>query len=278
MTAIFGAPISFISEGPYLLGCIPSEAASNNDTVIYTYLQGTYLISHARWYRSGTLMATFSNTYEPQGGYQTVISETQLATSNSFMNFSFEYTSTSKTYLDSIAIFGNIDNKEDREIFEMILSENVLNIKKDEEAQALDLISLGDIMSPENTFNIFISFDYGSSSAPLMATNVTIKSKQGTSWDSYVYTINTSNRLIAKVVETPSDGKSRTSSIYYGSSYQVTKVCEVSCMTYNYDSAYRLLSMNENGQTLSSYKYSTSNGVTTVQSAHINQMTWSFQN
>jgi len=287
-TAFFSAPLSVLSSGPYLLGCTPSQATverkNGSEYVIYAYSANGFLVSTAHWYRDGNNLGNLANVYKSYTPrYPRVIGSSQYTLGPDFINFTMEYTNSENSLLDSVSVFAPNTNSQCDKTNPIaphtLLIESLGIMRNENENEDKENIQNGG--HPEGEFTGFIAYEYQDSSVPYQATNISSNNNiQGYTDVNNQFTTN-SQHYISKIQTTitSSNGKSTTTSyIYYDSnSGLATKMCQVSCIYYSYDSNGRLTSLSENGKTLESYTYTTSSGVSRISSADLGPMgKWTF--
>jgi len=271
-TAVFSAPLSALSSGPYLLGCTPSQAIlevkNGSEYVIYSYVANKFIVSTAHWYRNGASLGNLGNTYQSYTTkYPLVISSSQFTSGPNFINFTMEYDD-STDYLETVSIY----------------APNVDELQKMQDYNPIDPRLKGFTVyesDPNEHFEGLISYQYTDKNVPLQATNISFSNNlQGESTIFNQYTTN-SQKYVSKIQTTitaSNQKSSSTSFLYYDSNGKMTKICAVSCAYYTYDSDGRLTSVAENGVTLETYKYNTVNGVSQVVSANLGPMgKWTFK-
>jgi len=302
VSALFAAPLGALANGPFLYGCTPSQAnkvtSNGTEYIVYAYQANSFLLSTSHWYINGSNVGNVHNTYGSDSPYSaTVIQASQFSTSTQFVNFTFEY-DTSTYKLDSISVYS--PNTMDVLIKSPITPSHLMHgthgpleretrkvrinaaklLSNNKEETKVAALPKGGPLTGGGPLNAFITFQYGSTNLPYLATNITSSNNiQGTSYIENQYTWN-SQRYVTKISQTVTTGSNKqttNSYIYYATSGLVTKICSTSCINYYYDSSNRLTTISENAKNMAQFQYSTVNGESRIVYANLeSQGSWNF--
>jgi len=187
-----------------------------------------------------------------------------IFSANQFINFTMEYSNTSPFLLESVSI--NAQGFQFSELFPRSFF-------------GIDLSLLKDVQDEGKTsFQEYIVYYYGDSRVPGQPTKIVrnLPNHFITIYNSYSVTHYGSYYYILSIASSSSNGVNISTYLTYNNDFsKITKMCQVSCQVYTYDSSSRLLSITENGQTLESYQYNSAGQITF---SHFGLGSWNFAN